>query len=108
MYSSCPAKQELTRKRITTPLAAAYVRLNAPHKSVNVPASGESRVPVGRVFNATILLALLLIFRASPSALHLSPDQPSETQATRENYVGDATCGSCHAAIDQTYLRTGH
>lgn len=81
-------------------------------------------MPVGRIFNATFLLALLLVFRASPSAVRHSPDQPSappatsnrdralppptETQPNRENYVGDATCRSCHAAIDQTYLRTGH
>ncbi len=81
-------------------------------------------MPAGRVFNGAILLALLLIFRASPFGLHDSPRrlfaQPeastcyravsplTESQANRENYVGDGACRSCHEAIDRTYLRTGH
>jgi len=81
-------------------------------------------MPAGRVFNGTILLALLLIFRASPFGLHDSPkrlpvppEAPTryravspltESQANRENYVGDGACQSCHEAIDRTYLRTGH
>jgi Cytochrome c554 and c-prime len=81
-------------------------------------------MPAGRVFNGAILLALLLIFRASPFGLHDSPKRLSvppeastrnravspltENQANRENYVGDGACRSCHEAIDRTYLRTGH
>jgi len=98
--------------------------LNASHKSAKVRASGESCVPAGRIFNGAFLLALLLIFSASPFNLHHAPNrlsaQPAastrdqdaapltENQANRDNYVGDAACRSCHQAIDQTYLRTGH
>jgi hypothetical protein len=107
-----------------TPLAAPFAGLIASHKSAKVRASGESCVPAGRVFDATFLLALLLSFSASPSNFHHSPRRqsaqaaastrdryaisPAENQANRANYVGDAACRSCHAAIDQTFLHTGH
>ena len=63
-------------------------------------------MPAGRFFNGVILLALLLIFKALPPGRAAPP--LSENEANREDYVGDGACRSCHAGIEQTYVRTGH
>jgi hypothetical protein len=77
-------------------------------------------VPAIRFFNGTFLLELLLIFGGSIHSLPVAPPHstppvsihtqalPSQSAASREAYVGDAACGSCHAAIHRTYLQTTH
>ena len=65
-------------------------------------------MPVGRVCNGIVLLALLLTARPSAPTRDLSAKALGQNNASRANYVGDAACRSCHQSIDETYLHTGH